>query len=157
MNRCGRGLNLCSASPSNLTHLPERESDLIKIRDLVFPRHNQVSHCKQFVFLETMNQLDLLRQWLPSSERMVKAAEENRQAIAVAAGVVSLVGAAHIYRKKRRTPKLQGKSIRSLPGPDYLPIIGNNHQFKMDELVSFCEAISWLVSSFSGHVSNRSV
>ncbi|KAI9286768.1 cytochrome P450 [Umbelopsis sp. AD052] len=90
-----------------------------------------------------MNQLEQLRQWLPSTEKVVKAAEENRQAVAVTAGVVSLVGAVHLYRKKRSAPKLQGKSINSLPGPDSLPIFGHSLQFKMDELNAFTEAISW--------------
>ncbi|KAI8578314.1 hypothetical protein K450DRAFT_247246 [Umbelopsis ramanniana AG] len=90
-----------------------------------------------------MNQLDQLRQWLPSTEKLVKAVEENRQAVAVTAGVVTLVGAAHIYRKKKSAPKLQGKPIESLPGPDYLPIVGHSLQFKMDELNAFTEAIGW--------------
>ncbi|GAB5588883.1 Thromboxane-A synthase [Umbelopsis nana] len=90
-----------------------------------------------------MEHLESVRQWLPSSEKLVKAAEDNRQAIAVAVGVVSLVGAVHLYKKKKRTPKLQGKSINEVPGPDYLPLIGNSHQFKMDELSAFVEAIAW--------------
>lgn len=90
-----------------------------------------------------MNQLDQLRQWLPSTEKLVKAAEENRQAVAVAAGVVSLVGAAHIYRKKKSAPKLHGKPVESLPCPNYLPFLGHSLQFKKDELNAFAESVSW--------------
>jgi hypothetical protein len=90
-----------------------------------------------------MNQLEQLRQWLPSTEKLAKAIEENREAVAATAGVVSLVGAVHMYRKRKSGPKLQGKSVETLPGPKGLPIFGHSLQFKMDELNAFTEAISW--------------
>jgi hypothetical protein len=90
-----------------------------------------------------MNQLEALRQWVPSSQKLIKVAEDNRQAVALAVGVATLVGVILTYNKKSGGPKLQGKSIKELPGPSYLPLIGNSHQFKMDELVAFMEDISW--------------
>jgi hypothetical protein len=90
-----------------------------------------------------MDHLQVARQWLPSSEKIVKVAEENRQAIGVAAGVLSLIGAVQLYKKKNRTSKLHGKSVKEIPGPDYLPLIGNSLQFKMDELSAFIEAAAW--------------
>lgn len=90
-----------------------------------------------------MNSLEQLRQWIPSSEKLIKAAEDNREVIAAVAGVVTLAGAVRIYKKRSEAPKLQGKSIKNIPGPKPFPMVGNALEFTQDSLVAYMEDLAW--------------
>ncbi|CAM0137635.1 unnamed protein product [Umbelopsis sp. WA50703] len=89
-----------------------------------------------------MNHLEQLRQWIPSSDKLIKAAEDNREIVAAVAGAVTLAGAVHMYNKKSKAPKLQGKSIKDVPGPKHLPLLGNALEFNQDSLVAYMENVA---------------
>ncbi|KAJ2964106.1 hypothetical protein NQZ79_g916 [Umbelopsis isabellina] len=90
-----------------------------------------------------MNSLEQLRQWIPSSEKLIKAAEENREIVAAVAGAVTLAGAVRLYNKRSKAPKLQGKSIKDVPGPKHWPLLGNALEFTQDSLVPYLEHLAW--------------
>lgn len=93
-----------------------------------------------------MNSLEQLRQWIPSSEKLIKAAEENREIVAAVAGAVTLAGAVRLYNKRSKAPKLQGKSIKDVPGPKHWPLLGNALEFTQDSLVPYLEHLAWYVT-----------
>ncbi|KAG2171341.1 hypothetical protein INT43_002963 [Umbelopsis isabellina] len=92
-----------------------------------------------------MNSLEQLRQCIPSSERLIKVAEDNREIVAAVAGIVTLAGVVRIYNKISKAPKLQGRSIEDIPSPLKFPGIGDPLAFTHDKFAAYMEDVAWQV------------